>query len=86
MKVRYFADAKSEFAEAIQHYLAVDSRIAEDFISEIDHGITVHLRRTRSRFGQSATLAETQTTGGHAGRRHSNTSRTSLTLLASELG
>jgi len=39
--VRYgfHVDARWDYTEAIQYYLGVDARVAESFISEIEHGI-----------------------------------------------
>lgn len=40
MKFGFHAEAELEYARAIHHYLAIDSRIAEGFVSEIEHGIS----------------------------------------------
>ena len=39
MNFGFHAEAELEYAEAIRHYLSIDWRIAENFISEIEHGI-----------------------------------------------
>jgi len=40
MNFGFHAEAELEYAEAIRYYLTVDSKIAEGFISEIEHGIS----------------------------------------------
>ena len=39
MNYGFHVEAEMEYAEAIQYHLTIDSRIAENFISEIEHGI-----------------------------------------------
>lgn len=39
MNYGFHVEAESEFTEAIRYYLEIDSRIADSFISEIEHGI-----------------------------------------------
>ena len=33
------SEAELEFAEAIRHYIEINPRLAEEFISEVDHGL-----------------------------------------------
>jgi plasmid stabilization system protein ParE len=40
MNYGFHAEANLEFADAIHHYLAIDSRLAESFISEIEHAVS----------------------------------------------
>ena len=39
MNFGFHVEAEMEYVEAIHYHLAIDSRIAENFISEIEHGI-----------------------------------------------
>ncbi len=40
MNFGFHAEAESEYLEAIRYYLAIDPRLADIFISEIEHGIS----------------------------------------------
>src|SRR5260221_14686603 len=44
MKYGFHVEAELEYTEAIHYYLAIDSRIADGFISEIEHGISAICR------------------------------------------
>ena len=39
MNYGFHVEAELEYNDAIHHYLAIDSRITDGFISEIEHGI-----------------------------------------------
>ena len=44
MRFGFHVEAELEYAEAVRNYLAIDSRIAESFISEIEHGTSAICR------------------------------------------
>lgn len=39
MNYGFHLDARWEYTEAIHYYLSIDAKLAESFISEIEHGI-----------------------------------------------
>ncbi len=41
MKYGFHVEAQWDYTDAIEYYLGVDANLAESFISEIEHGISV---------------------------------------------
>jgi plasmid stabilization system protein ParE len=39
MKFRFHPEAENEFIEAVRYYASVHTKLAEDFVDEIEHGI-----------------------------------------------
>jgi len=40
MKFCFHPEAEKEYADAIRYYLAIDARVAKDFIGEIEYSMT----------------------------------------------
>jgi toxin ParE1/3/4 len=40
MKFSFHPEAEKEYADAIRYYLAIHGKLAEDFVEEIEHGVT----------------------------------------------